>query len=80
MTIELYHTTEDLKRMFRKEKNPHLAVRIQAIYLGLMGKTAVETAELLGYSRRVVQAWVNSYNRQGLDGLGQNKGVRFGTK
>ena len=47
MNIELYHTTEELKRMFRKEKDPRLAVRIQAIYLGLMGKTAVETAELL---------------------------------
>ena len=74
MNIELYHTTEELKRMFRKEKDPRLAVRIQAIYLGLMGKTAVETAELLGYSRRVVQAWVNSYNRQGIEGLKDEQG------
>ena len=73
----LYHTTAELKLMFGKEKDQRLAVRIQAIYLALMGKTAVETAELLGYSRRVVQAWGNSYNRQCLDGLTDEKGQHY---
>ena len=42
MHVELYHTIEDLKRTFRREKNPKVSVRIQAVYLALMGKNALE--------------------------------------
>ena len=48
MKIELYHTTDELKRLFRKEKDSRIATRIRAVYLGLMGKTAPEIATLLG--------------------------------
>jgi len=74
MMIELYHTTSDLKTRFRKEKDPRLAVRIRAVYLGLMGKTAPEIAVLLGYSRRAIQSWIQAYNRNGLEGLRDTPG------
>ena len=74
MHVELYHTTTELKKFFRKEKDQRRAVRIRAIYLALMGKTAPQIAQVLGYTRRVVQNWVYSYNRRGIEGLGDDKG------
>jgi transposase len=69
MHIELYHTTTELKQVFRKEKDSRLAARIRAVYLGLMGKSAPEISYLLGYSRRTIQHWIYAYNKQGLAGL-----------
>ncbi len=60
--------------MFRKEKNPRKAARIRAVYLALMDKSAPEIAKLLVYSRRTVQNWIYSYNRQGIEGLGESVG------
>jgi transposase len=74
MKVELYHSTDELKKMFRFEKNPRLATRIRAVYLALMDKTAPEIAELLGYTRRTVQKWVYAYNRKGIEGLVESKG------
>lgn len=74
MHVELYHTTSELKKIFRKEKDPRRAVRIRAVYLALMGQTAPKIAQVLGYTRRVVQNWIYSYNRRGLEGLDDNKG------
>lgn len=69
MKIELYHTTEELKHLFRKEKDFRLAIRIRAVYLGLMGQSAPEIAMLLGYSRRTIQRWIHAYNQKGREGL-----------
>ncbi len=74
MKVELYHTTSELKKLFRKEQNPRLAVRIRAIYLALMDKTAPQIGELLGYSRRTIQNWIYTYNRQGIEGLKDSGG------
>jgi len=74
MHVELYHTTTDLKRLFRKEKDPRTASRIRAVYLALMDKNAPEIAKILGYSRRTVQNWIYVYNKKGLLGLKDNFG------
>jgi len=74
MKIELYHTTDELKQLFRKEKDSRIATRIRAVYLGLMGKTAPEIAALLGYRRRTIQNWIHAYNKQGLEGLQETSG------
>ena len=74
MKVELYHTTNELKSLFRKELNPRLATRIRAVYLAMMDKPAPEIAKLLGYTRRTIQSWIYSYNRQGLDGLREDAG------
>ena len=75
MKIELYHSTDELKQLFRKEKDSRLATRIRAVYLALMGKTAPEIATLLGYSRRRIQDWIYAYNQKGLEGLQDSPGV-----
>ena len=54
MKVELYHNTNELKQLFRKEKNPRIAARIRAVYLAQMDKTAPEIATVLGYTRRTV--------------------------
>ncbi|NLW83146.1 MAG: helix-turn-helix domain-containing protein [Phycisphaerae bacterium] len=69
MKVELYHTSTELKRLFRQEKGIRLATRVRAVYLALKQKTAPEIATLLGYSRRQVQDWIYAYNQKGLDGL-----------
>ena len=74
MKVELYHTTEELKRLFRKEKNPRTAARIRAVYLAMMDKTAPEIAIILGYTRRTVQNWIYAYNRLGIEGLKESPG------
>jgi transposase len=74
MKIELYHTTTELKQLFRKEKNPRLANRIRAVYLALMDKSSPEIAHLLGYSRRTIQNWIYAYNKKGLEGLNDGSG------
>jgi len=74
MTVELYHTTSESKKLFRKEQNSRLATRIRAVYLALMGKTACQIGDLLGYSRRTIQNWIYAYNRQGIQGLKESRG------
>ncbi len=44
MKVELYHTSTELKQLFRKEKDARLATRIRAVYLAVMGKSAPEIA------------------------------------
>ena len=74
MKVELYHTTEELKQLFRKEKNPRIAARIRAVYLAMMDKTAPEIATVLGYTRRTIQNWIYAYNRLGIEGLKESPG------
>jgi transposase len=74
MKVELYHTSTELKQSFRKEKDARLAIRIRAVYLALMGKSAPEIAVLLGYRRRTIQTWVYAYNKHGLKGLQDTSG------
>ena len=38
MKVALYHTTEELKKLFRSEADPRVATRIRAVYLALMDK------------------------------------------
>ena len=74
MNVELYHTSKELKKIARQERDPNRAVRIRAVYLALMDKTAEQIAENLGYCRRTVQRWVQQYNRHGLEGIHDVKG------
>ncbi len=74
MHVELYHSSRELKALARKQKEPRMAVRIRAVYLALMGHTATEIAEILGYCRRTIQNWIYAYNHQGLPGLHEATG------
>jgi len=53
----------------KAEQNPRVRDRIRGVILAKKGKTAPETAEDLGTSRRAVQEWVRSYNKGGIKNL-----------
>ena len=74
MKVELYHTSSELKQLFRKEKDAALSSRLRAVYLALMGKSAPEIAALLGYRRRTIQNWIYAYNKHGLERLQDTPG------
>ena len=74
MNVELYHTSKELKKLARQEKDPKQSVRIRAVYLALMDKTAEQIAEHLGYCRRTIQRWIQQYNHYGLKGIKDAKG------
>lgn len=74
MNVELYHTSSELKQLFRKEKDALLSSRLRAVYLALMGQSAPDIAALLGYRRRTIQNWVYAYNKRGLEGLRDTPG------
>jgi transposase len=74
MHVELYHCSSELKRLAREQKDSSIAARIRAVYLAVEGQGAVEIGAALGFSRRTIQNWIRSYNRNGLDGLQDQTG------
>ena len=74
MNVELYHPSSELKQLFRKEKDARVAIRIRSVYLAMMGKSAPDIAQLLGYQRRTIQNWIYAYNRHGLKGFQEASG------
>lgn len=69
MNVKDHHTTRELQKLFRMEKNARLARRIQGIYLASKGLTCSQITAITGDARRTVQQWVGKYNKQGIDGL-----------
>lgn len=74
MHVKDRHGVDELRGLARKTKDGRTRTRLQAVVLAKQGHTAVDTAELLGMSRRMVQKWVQRYNEAGLPGLSD----RFG--
>jgi transposase len=69
MNVKTHHTLEDLKTLYRSEKNAKLAQRIHGLYLASKGLTSPEVMTITGASRRTIQQWVHKYNKQGISGL-----------
>jgi len=69
MNVKDHHTTRELQRLYRKEKNARLARRIQGIYLASKGLTCSQITTVTGSARRTIQQWLYKYNKQGIKGL-----------
>ncbi|MCP4338530.1 MAG: helix-turn-helix domain-containing protein [Desulfobulbaceae bacterium] len=69
MNVKSYHTTEELRSLYRTEKNAKLAQRIHGVYLASKGLTCPEIMDITAAARRTVQQWVHKYNKQGIAGL-----------
>jgi len=69
MTIKDHHLTSHLLSLAKKEKNKHLAVRIQTVALAKQGFTCPKIVQITGYPRRTIQRWVSQYNKAGIKGL-----------
>ena len=73
MHVVEHHTLDELRTLARLEDDPKMVIRLQAIALARAGKTALQVAEEVGYSRRGVQFWVKWYNDGGVKHL-RNEG------
>ena len=69
MNVESHHTTEELRMLYRTEKNAKLAQRIHGVYLASKGLTCPEIMAIMATARRTIQQWVHKYNKQGIVGL-----------
>jgi transposase len=69
MHVLEHHTFEQLRSLARCASDPKMVIRLHAIALAKGGRSAVQVAEEIGYSRRGVQFWVQWYNRGGLEQL-----------
>jgi len=69
MNVEFHHTTRELRRLYRTEKNARLAQRIHGVYLASKGLTCPQIMNITGAARRTIQQWVRNYNKQGIVGL-----------
>ena len=69
MHVEPHHTTEELRRLARREVNGRVAVRLLAVASAMQDTTAPRVAAEFGVARRTVQDWVRCYNRGGIDDL-----------
>ena len=69
MNVKSHHTTEELRALYRTEKNAMLAQRIHGVYLASKGLTCPEIMAITAAARRTIQQWVHKYNEQGIAGL-----------
>ena len=66
-------TVEELESASRSEPQARVRVRILAMRLVLLGKSASQAAEDLGQTPSRVCKWVHRFNCEGLDGLRDRK-------
>lgn len=69
MHVTAHHTEQHLQRLADQEPRADRAKRLRTVLLARQGFTAPEIATCTGFSRRMVQNWVERYNREGLAGL-----------
>lgn len=69
MHVQEHEPIEELRLLVKREKDPRVARRMQAVVLARCGKTAPQIVEATGMSRRPVQRWVACYNARGVTGL-----------
>ena len=69
MNVKDHHTTKELQKLYRIEKNARLSRRIHGVYLASKGLTCSEIMAVTGDARRTIQQWVRKYNKHGIAGL-----------
>ena len=69
MDVAHHHSEQQLQRGFERELRADRAKRLRTVLLAKQGFTAPEIATCTGFSRRMVQKWVERYNAEGLAGL-----------
>jgi len=74
MDVAHHHSEQQLQRVLDQELRADLAKRLRTVLLATQGFTAPEIATCTGFSRRMVQKWVERYNAEGLAGLETKSG------
>jgi transposase len=73
MHVETHHSTKELQRLMRQQKDRRQHLRLKMIIQAQQGCTAPEIAAALNVCRRTVQFWVQCYNKEGLEGLRERR-------
>lgn len=68
-------SSEQLRRLARRERNPRIGRRLLAIANALDGMSRAMAAKLAGMDRQTLRDWVIRYNEHGVDGLGDRWGA-----
>lgn len=74
MDVANHHSEQQLQRVLDLELRADRAKRLRTVLLAKQGFTASEIATCTGFSRRMVQKWVERYNGEGLAGLETKSG------
>lgn len=74
MDVANHHSEQQLQRIFDLELRADRAKRLRTVLLAKQRFTASEIATCTGFSRRMVQKWVERYNDEGLIGLETKSG------
>lgn len=74
MDVANQHSEQQLQRVLDLELRADRAKRLRTVLLAKQGFTAPEIATCTGFSRRMVQKWVERYNGEGLVGLETKSG------
>jgi transposase len=69
MDVANHYSEQQLQRILDLELRADRAKRLRTVLLAKQGFTAPEIATCTGFSRRMVQKWVERYNGEGLVGL-----------
>jgi transposase len=75
LTIRDDLTSEQLRRLARRERDPRVGRRLLAIANALDGMSRAMAAKLAGMDRQTLRDWVIRYNAHGVDGLGDRWGA-----
>jgi transposase len=75
MEVRSHHTLEQLQLVQREQRDVAHWKRLQIVILAKRAWTAPAIAAAVGLSRRIVQAWVYSYNQFSLSGLEDGRGA-----
>jgi transposase len=69
INLKNHHTIQELKTLYRTEKDARLARRIHGVYLAAKGLSCTQIMTITGAARRTIQQWVHKYNQHRIDGL-----------
>jgi len=71
--IKQHLPPEEVRRLYKKEKDRKKAIRLLAIYHLMKGKTPEELAELLQVDKSTIYRLIKRWNKHGLAGIEKNK-------
>lgn len=71
--IKQHLPPEEVRRLYKKEKDRKKAIRLLAIYHLMQGKTPEELAEFLQVDKSTIYRLIQRWNKHGLAGIENNK-------
>ena len=71
--IKQHMLPEEIRKLYKKEKDKKKAIRLLAIYHLLRGKKPEEVAEIIQIDTSTIYRWIEKWNKHGPKGLEDKK-------